>query len=185
MYTGLIARRYATALYEFAVQGNVENDVYLQVQQLLAYFAVERKLKFAIENPVFPSSGKMEILAKLLGGSINGSLDTFLNLVFSHNREKFLQFMLYSFVDIYKEKHGIMEVKLTTATELDPSVVERIGELVKDKTGSREVEIAQQTDPSVIGGFSLRMDDVLIDDTIASQLQNIKKQLVSKNNRII
>lgn len=185
MYTGLIAKRYATALADFALKNNQESAVYLQVQQILAYFAENRDLRLALENPILRSAVKLEVLAKLLGGAINGSLESFLKLVFAHNREKYLQFMMYSYVAIYKERHGIMEVKLTTATELDSAVVERIAELVKEKTGSREVELAQQTDPSVIGGFSLRMDDVLIDDTISSQLQNIKKQLVSKNNRIL
>ena len=185
MYTGLIAKRYATALADFALQNNQEDAVYQQIQQILAYFSRNRKLRIALENPVLLPAVKLEVLAKLLGGSVNGSLESFLNLVFAHNREKFLQFMLYSFVDIYKERHGIMEVKLTTAAELDSAVVERIAELVKEKTGSREVELAQQTDPSVIGGFSLRMDDMLVDNTISSQLQSIKKQLVSKNNRIL
>ena len=182
MYTGLIAKRYATALADFALKNNQESAVYLQVQQILAYFAENRDLRLALENPILRSAVKLEVLAKLLGGAINGSLESFLKLVFAHNREKYLQFMMYSYVAIYKERHGIM---LTTATELDSAVVERIAELVKEKTGSREVELAQQTDPSVIGGFSLRMDDVLIDDTISSQLQSIKKQLVSKNNRIL
>ena len=185
MYTGLIAKRYATALADFALQNNQENAVYLQVQQILAYFAGSSELRQAMENPILHSSVKLAVLAKLLGGSINGSLESFLNLVFAHNREKYLQFMMYSYVALYKERHGIMEVKLTTAQELDSAVVQRICELVKEKTGSRDVELAQQTDPSVIGGFSLRMDDVLIDNTIASQLQSIKKQLVSKNNRIL
>ncbi len=185
MYTGLIAKRYATALYDFAVQTGKESAVYAQVQSLVALFSYEKQLRRVLENPVLDGGAKMDLLKKLSGGEMEPVLESFLNLVFSQDREKFLLFMMYSFVDIYKQRHGIMEVKLTTASELDPAVVERIGELVKEKTGSREVELSQQTDPSVIGGFSLRMDDMLVDDTIASQLQSIKKQLVSKNNRIL
>ncbi len=185
MYTGLIAKRYATALADFAEQNNQEREVYLQVQQLAACFAAERQLKLVLENPVLQISVKMDIVAKLLGGKVNGTLESFLNLVFAHRREKFLQFMLHSYSAIYKHRKGVMEVSLTTAVELDPEVIERIKDMVKEKTGSSGIELAQHTDPSVIGGFSLRMDDMLIDDTIATQLQSIKKQLTSKNNRIV
>ena len=54
-----------------------------------------------------------------------------------------------------------------------------------ERTGGKEVELQATTDESIIGGFALRMDDLLIDETIATQLARIKREMTSKNNRIV
>ena len=78
-----------------------------------------------------------------------------------------------------------MDLKLTSAVPLGKEVEERISALVKEQTGGKEVVVKTITDEAVLGGFAIRMDDYLIDETIATQLNRIKRQMTSNNNRIV
>ncbi len=185
MYIGLIARRYATTLADFAVETGQEGVVYKEVQHLLELYASNPSIKAVIDTPLLGSDAKLGAILKLMGGETSSTFESFLKLVFAHDREKYLQFIFHSYIAIYKERHGIVNVRLTTAAPLGKEVEERISKLVLERTGGKEVEVQSATDESIIGGFTLRMDDLLIDGTIASQLAGIRKEMISKNNRIV
>ena len=185
MYIGLIARRYAVAMADFAHKMGQEDVVYKEVQHLLELHASNPALKVVLETPLLGSDAKQAAIVKLMGGSVSGTLESFLKLVFAHDREKYFQFILHSYVAIYKERHGIVKVQLTTVAPLGKEMEERISGLVLERTGGKGVELQATTDESIIGGFALRMDDFLIDGTIATQLARIKREMTSKNNRIV
>ena len=185
MYIGLIARRYAVALADFALKSGQEDVVYNEVQHLLDLYASNPTLKVALETPLLGNGAKQAAIVKLMGGSVSSTLESFLKLVFAHDREKYFQFILHSYIAIYKERHGVINVKLTTVAPLGKEGEERISKLVMERTGGKEVELQATTDESIIGGFALRMDDLLIDETIATQLARIKREMTSKNNRIV
>lgn len=185
MYIGLIARRYAVALADFASGNGEEDVVYSEVQHLLELYASNKSLKVAVETPVLDNDTKQKAILKLMGQPASKTLAGFLKLVFAHDREKWLQNIFYSYISIYKERHGIVDLKLTSAVPLGKEVEERISALVKEQTGGKEIVVKTITDEAVLGGFAIRMDDYLIDETIATQLNRIKRQMTSKNNRIV
>ena len=49
----------------------------------------------------------------------------------------------------------------------------------------RRVRLAREVRPELIGGFVFRMDDVLIDASVAAQLKLLRRKLGCKPNRIV
>ena len=74
---------------------------------------------------------------------------------------------------------------MTTAQPLDEPIKERIAELAKQLTGSSEAELNCRVDEELIGGFRLRMDDRLVDSSIRTQLEMLRRELVGNNKRIL
>ena len=185
MYTGLIARRYATALADYAEQQNESSVLFREVEALLENHNGLKLLKAALESPMLQNEEKFKLISKLLGGDICNTLKAFLQLVFTHGREAYLHLIFYSYIEIYKHRNGILSVELTTAVPIGQSVVERIVDKTKEQTCCKEVQLKHKVNESAIGGYSLRVGDKFIDQTIATQLSRIKKQMVSKNNRIV
>ena len=68
---------------------------------------------------------------------------------------------------------------------LDEPTQQRIAELAKQLTGSREAELNCRVDENLIGGFRLRMDDRLVDASIRTQLETVRRELVGNNKRIL
>lgn len=184
MYIGLIAKRYATALDEFASANGEERIAYTQAQRLIACYRSESGLREYLFSPVLSVETKLDAVRLCFEQPLCKTLEGFVALVIGHRRERYLYFMLNSFEAIYRRRHNIRDALLTTAAEVDGKVVERIREAVQKKTGG-EVHISSRTQPELIGGFVFRLDDVLIDASLAGELDRLKRQLCRKPNRIV
>ena len=66
---------------------------------------------------------------------------------------------------------------MTSAVELDDAVVERIGDEIGRQTG-RKVELTREVDPSIVGGFVVRVGNAVLDASIRNRLDNLRKQIV-------
>lgn len=177
MDTGLIARRYARALADFADSNGEMPRVAEEAGEFLTAWNRIGELREALASPVLLPDAKVSVVRQALGGSLSASFEGFLRLVIRHRREKWLCFMMPAFSDIYKERYGIIDVTLTTAAAVDDELVGRLSAQVGIRTHSREVRMHRQVDPSLIGGFRLRMDDRLLDASLATQLRRLQQKL--------
>ena len=61
MYTGLIAKRYAGALLEFACPNGEADTVYTQARELVKFFSSDKHIKAEMASPVIPAKMKRYI----------------------------------------------------------------------------------------------------------------------------
>ena len=184
MNTGVVSMRYARALLAYAKGQKVEDRVYEEVKTLAANYVNVPDLRRAIENPVLDAKRKCELLREASGGKdVSEELMRFFALVLDERREKFLQFMLWSYIDLYREDKNILVGKLTTAV---PS--KRLEEHLVDLIGSRtqgKVEMEAHIDPDLIGGYIIELEGYRLDASVANQLKRVKQQFIARNRRIV
>ncbi len=184
MYIGPIARRYALALAEFAADNGEEELLVGETARLLALWSEKPALRECLASPVLPQAAKLAAVHRLAGGPLCRSLEGFLGLVLRHGREELLPFMLHSWNGIYRERHRIRDAVLATAAPIGEEIVERIRRRASERTGS-DVRLRGEVRPELIGGFLFRMDDLLIDASLAAQLATLRRKLGSNPNRIV
>ena len=165
MYTGLIASRYASALAEFSAANGDEERTYDEVRRLIGLYRRDRSLRDVLFSPVVGDEAKLEVLRGAFGRPMSASLEGFVRLVLRHRREHYLYFMFYSFTDLYR-------------------FAGRVCRAAESRTHG-EVRLAREVRPELIGGFVFRMDDVLIDASVAAQLKLLRRKLGCKPNRIV
>ena len=180
MYTGLIAKRYAKALFDFALSKGEDKLVYAQVQELIEYFSSNAAAKGQIVSPVVAVQIKKAFVLAGVKGGVCSSLERFVDLVMQHGREEFFVFMLHSYTSLYKEHYKIAQVELTVAAPLGEDVEKGIAGLVQKNTECSSVQLRTRTDESIIGGFVLRIDDMQMDASVAAQLGKLKNVLLGK-----
>lgn len=185
MYIGSIARRYATALADFAAANGEERTVYDDVQRLNAIWREDPSIRVALFSPVLPDEAKHALLRQALDGKVSLTLDRFFELILHHHREKYLHFMLHAYTGLYRQRHAIVDATLTTAALVSSEAAERIAGIVQMRTRSREVRLHREVDESLIGGFVFRVDDLLLDASLSRQLNILRRQLGHKQNRIV
>ena len=78
---------------------------------------------------------------------------------------------------LWREANDLLPVTVTSAVELDDAVVARIGEEIGRQTG-RKVELTRTVDPSIVGGFIVRVGNSILDASIRNRLENLRKQIV-------
>lgn len=180
MYTGTIARRYAKALLDFASSNGEEDAVYSQVKELAEHLKANPSKRRELESPILPSKVKLALLYGGVKGGMCSSLEDFLSLVEGHGRTKFILFILHSFIGMYEQKHRIASVVLTTAVPASEEVEQEIASMVKEKTGSCSVRMESNVDESLIGGFVIRIADMQMDASVATQLKELQQSLLEK-----
>lgn len=185
MDIGVVSVRYAKALLLFAKENDKEKQVYAEVKALTDRYAQLPKLKKAIENPVLAEDEKLKLLSEVAdnGNGVSNELKRFFQLVLHARRENMLQFMLHSYIDLYREDKHILTGRLITAVPSE-KLVKHITDLLGEKTQDT-VELETRIDPEIIGGYIMEVAGLRLDASVSNQLLRVKRQFIERNRRIV
>ena len=184
MNTGVVSKRFAKALLDYAVAQGKEDIVYSEVKELTKHYLNLPGLKKAIENPMLEKNKKLDLLKEAAGGKgVSTELMRFFDLVLVNRREQFLQFMAWSYISLYREAKKIMTGKVTTAVP-SAKLVSHLEQLASQKTHN-SVELEAIVKPEIIGGFIIELGDYRMDASVANQLARVKHEFIDKNRRIV
>jgi len=178
MDRGIIARRYAQALWMFASKNGSEDKVYAEIltlaDTLTAYPAVARVLN----SRMVAAQKREKMVATLLGEGQSGStLRRFVQVLIERNREEFLREICFSYQNIYRREKKLLNVMLTTATPVNENVQQHIRQEIEKATG-KTVSFTTDVDLSVVGGYILRWDTYRVDASVAGRLRQVHKKLL-------
>ncbi|WP_029905587.1 F0F1 ATP synthase subunit delta [Prevotella sp. 10(H)] len=184
MNEGMISKRYAKALLQFAIESKSEDTLFSEMKKLAAVFSAEPRLRMAMDNPTLTAEDKLGLIGAALGGKVSVEFKKFVELVVKNKRETYLRNIALSYVDIYCESKHINTGKLITATPVDSAVIQKMkGLLQKIKPGTLDFETVVDTE--IEGGFILHIDTYRLDASVKTQLKQIKQQFIAENSKMI
>ena len=170
-----IARVYAEALFEVA-KGRGKLDV---IRQQLGQFADalegSRELAVFFFSPYFSSSEKRDGIARSVSGA-EPELTNFLDLLIEKHRMPVIFRARGRFDEMWAEENKLLDVTLTSAVELDPEIVERVGAEIERQT-DRRVKLSSRVDEDVLGGLVLQVGNMVLDASIRNRLERLRKQI--------
>jgi F-type H+-transporting ATPase subunit delta len=177
MNIGLISRRYAKAMYEYAAEKNDETTLYEHMNTLILILNSIPKIRRIFTNPLLPSKYKKDLLEKATGDNPDKIYLDCINLVLSKNRETLIQNIALEYQSLYRKMKNISVVNLTSATPMKNEILDRIRKQVESKTNG-EVEFNANIDASLDGGFIFQLDDMRLDASVKGQLERIRRKLL-------
>lgn len=179
MNDGLIPKRYAKALYKLATENGDLDEIYVQMRELSGRNTAIDELKRVMRNPYVPNEDKGRVMLLAAGAQPGSSLEKFILLIIKNNRAEFLRKIALSYVSLYREKHNIAKVEVTTATALPEAEVQAIIDVVIKQLGDATLEVETQVDPELIGGFTVSVGDMLLDASVKNELKKLRLNLLS------
>lgn len=168
--------RYARAAFELARENGLLEELRADMHLIMQVMNENPELRKVLENPVIPPSGKRSVFREIFRTKVQEMTLRFIDMILLNNRETFIPDIARRFFTLYRGEAGITEVRLTTAAELEDEVREKIESLLAGKYG--KVDITAAVNPSIIGGFILRVDDRMLDASVLSQLKKLRKDLI-------
>jgi len=178
-----LASRYAKSLLDLAVERGRLEKVYDDMLYLQQLTKSSRDFLNLLRSPIVSTDKKQAVIDSVIGRNVSELTAAFTRLLVNKNREGELPEITIAFIKQYKEKKGIHTVKLTTAVPVSNAMKDQIIEQVKKTSGMQNIELQENVDPDIIGGFVLQAGDKLIDASIAYDLKNISRQF--ENNDFI
>jgi len=172
-----VARVYAEALFEVGREkGKLD-----ALQQQLGQFADEvdrnRDLQVFFFSPYLSTEEKKDGLKRAISGA-EPELINFLELLVDKQRMTEIFRIRRAFEELWKQENRRIDVTVTSAVELDPSVVEKIGQEVERQTGE-EVDLSSKVDGDILGGIVLQVGNMVLDASIRSRLEKLRKSVAT------
>lgn len=178
MNEGLIPNRYAKALYKYAREHGVAESIYEEMKRLDAAFKAHPEFSKVLGNPALSTADKVRVLTSAFGEKPGDYLLRFVQLVIKNRRETFVRAIGLAYQDIYRRANHIARVTIVTAAALNQEVLTRIGDLMKKQT-DKTLEFVYEIDPTLIGGFILRVDSMQLDASVNSELKKLRLKLLN------
>ena len=169
------AIRYAKAILELAHSKNVANEVASDMKDISATIANNKELSTFIVNPTVKVEVKESALLEVFANS-NAVTKGLFHLLFENKRFEILHEIANEYSNLNDEANGIQVAQVTTAIALDTDLEAKV--LAKIATFSdKKITIENIIDPSIIGGFILRIGDKQYNASVANKLQELKREL--------
>ncbi|MCR5695827.1 MAG: ATP synthase F1 subunit delta [Marinilabiliaceae bacterium] len=176
MNIGLIARRYATVLYEYADKKGDLEQTYQCVSDIRAAFEQAPSSLSFLASPLRKQSEKLNLVNGVFAKNVAQSLADFLVFLVEKERIDMVDDILRVFQSLYRKRKGIKSAVITTAIELSAEKQAKFTNELSVKLNA-PVEALYNTDSDIIGGVIFTIDGKQLDNSVKHQLEEIEKQL--------
>ena len=170
-----IARVYAESLFDVAKEKGNLDEVHTQLGEIADTLDSDRDLQVFFFSPYFSSTEKREGIGKAISGA-EDELVNFLELLAEKHRMPALFRIRRRFDELWAKENERLSVTVTSAIELDDTIVKSIGDEIERKTG-KTIELNSKVDESIIGGLVLQVGNRVLDASIRSRLNKLRKEV--------
>jgi F-type H+-transporting ATPase subunit delta len=170
-----ISVRYSRALFQLATGKNLLDKVSEDMLFISEVCKIE-EVKEVLDSPIIVPSKKTKIFHGILEKSIEKITLSLVDLLIKNGRESYLPAVARVFRDETLKYKGIMETYLTTAVPVNDKVRNQISELISSVFKTK-VELIENIDKEIIGGFILKVNDNFIDASVRNKLRKLRKEL--------
>ena len=169
-----MAGRYATALFELALEGNALDAVAADLRQFDAMVAESADLRRLVRSPVFTADEQFKALAALLDkAGITGVAANFLKVVASNRRLFAAPDMIRGFRKLVARHKGEVAAEVTIAETPSAAHLAAIKAALKAVT-RKDVQVEVKVDPTIIGGLIVKVGSRMVDSSLRTKLNSLK-----------
>ncbi len=173
-----LARRYARALLELAQE---QGRLGLVRQDLagIAELCQEREdLLRVVHGYSISNEARVRFWRSLLEGRADELTLRFVLFLIHKGRANLLPEAIREFEALYYEMRGIQTVEIVSAHPMQPNQIQTLIDRFAQKLG-REVRAVTHVDAALLGGFQVRVDDLIYDYSVNHQLERLHRNMLT------
>jgi len=173
-----IARRYARALLEVAVESKTLEATTEQLTSFAQVLQKNEDLADILLNPAFTRPQRTAVVEALFraAGGLTPAVGNLLRLLVDRGRLGYLPDIARVFLDMADQRAGVVRGKVTSAVPLPQESMQKLQQAL-EKLTQKKVQLQARVDPRVLGGVSAQVGSVVYDGTLRSQLDELKRTL--------
>lgn len=180
--SGLIVKRYASALLDLAAEAKALESVEKDVQELAAMIEASPELVTLIENPLMGRAQQQNVMQALAEKAKFQDLTTkFLGVLVHNRRLVALSQILKAFLRELNRRRGGVEAKVQVAHALTPAQTEALKAQLS-KTLGAQVTLTVEIDQSLLGGMIVTYGSRMIDDSVKRKLEMLQRAMNANEN---
>jgi F-type H+-transporting ATPase subunit delta len=178
MSNSIVAKRYASALFQIAKEQKILTAVEEELRVVREVLQYNNELKVVLKSSKFTIEKKKEIL-KAAFATVNVYILNTLLLLIDRHRENEMVEVVNQFIHLANEEMGIAEAKVYSVRPLTDSEREAISSVFAAKIGKKSLQIENFVDSDLLGGIVLRIGNRIYDGSLRGKLNRLERKLLT------
>lgn len=178
MRTSDVAAGYARSLYDMAVLSDAVDAVDEGLTAAASAVRGNLDLRTALADTSLHVEKKRAVLRDIFGDTVAPEALAMVTLLVERGRTDAIGEVARIFGEIAEQERGIQVAEVTTAVELDEAQRASITEKLTASVG-RPVALRERVDPAILGGIRIKIAGRVLDGSIATQLEGMRRTLAS------
>ncbi len=175
-----LAKRYAKALFELAVDNRSQEKVFSDLRSLGEIFGREKETHEFLVSPMVTPSQKEAVLKQVLENkNVSKEVVEVILLLARNERLNIFADLVRAFEKEIDTSNGVSRGTVRSASVLAPEERQRIEQTV-EKYLNKKVIMTYVVDPAVIGGLVAQVGSHTFDDSISAHLVRMNEELKSR-----
>ena len=170
-----MAGRYATALFELALDNKAVDAVKNDLDQFDALIADSADLNRLVRSPVFGADEQLKALSAILDkAGITGLAANFLRVITTNRRLFAVRDMIRAYRALVARHKGEVTAQVTVAEKLNDKNLDALKSALKSVTGGKDIDLDVKIEPAIIGGLIVKVGSRMVDSSLRTKLNSIK-----------
>ena len=172
-----LSRRYADGLFSVAQSKNQVDAAFEDLKTVLSAIMTNDDMANFLIHPVVSIEDKKDALTSIFKDKVSESVFNLLFLLVENNRFNLFQPILVCYEKNMDDLKNIDRASVTSAVELDDDVKKRLQAKLEAKFNKKMI-LNYDIDADILAGLIIKIGDKVIDSSLASKFENMKKQLI-------
>jgi F-type H+-transporting ATPase subunit delta len=173
-----VSNRYAKALLGLAEENNISEQAFQDMKLVYNSLESSKELQTVFKSPIVRISKKVNIIKAIFEDKLHPVSLQYLNIITRKKRASLIMGIAFEYLNLYRNSLDVEIVTLITAGEINDDLIAKAKKVASGLTPKANIEFKHVQDPSAIGGFILKIGDLLYDASVKRKLATIKKRLL-------
>lgn len=169
---------YGKAFYGLADDEGAAEKILLELRFVSELFKEHPNYVKILDSPQIDRDDLMKMLNQDFFSRVSRYTLNFLKILCEKRMVHHLDACLGEYEKLYNEDNNIKIVTVTTAKSISGEIVNKLISKLEEKTGGKII-LKKRVDESCIGGIIIETDDMKIDSSIKSELENVKAAMMN------
>jgi len=175
-----IARRYASALAEVAIERREASEVQQEINSWASLIEDNPQLREVFSNPTIQYDQKCKVLEELISRThVRETTGSFLRVLLKNQRLAELKYVAERLGHVLDQHNGVVAANVTTARPIPDDLQNALHETLSEAAG-RNVRLSFITDEKIIGGVVTQIGSTIFDGSIQGQLERLASDFVNR-----
>ena len=173
----IAARRYAKALMDIGVDKNTYQQYAADLGKVQATIEKAPLLKATLLNRAFSNRAKRDLMRKVFAGEgFSEVVINFVSLLVERDRVQLLPMIIKHYGEMIDEYEGRIRVGVYSVYPLEDAALGALKSALEGALNKKSL-IENHIDQTLIGGIVLKVNNLLIDSSVRSQLRRMGETL--------
>lgn len=172
------AKRFAKALVEIGVEEKAYEAYGKELRTVLAVFKGNPDLSKVLLNPMYKLEERKSLMEKVSSSvGLSTYVAKFMTILVETRNIRFLDEVVEAYSRMEDGLSGRLRATIEAPMELPAELIEEIKGKIGGLTG-KEVILSFKSNPALLGGLVLRIDNTILDGSLKTQLEMMKEKII-------